>query len=366
MILDFYLMRQMARQFFFGLGLFTVLFFSVDMVAGVARAMVENEASAGLLALYVVYRLPWILVITAPMAVLLACLLAYGELSTQGEYTALRTVGVGFLRVARPGTLFALLVALVTMTLNDRLVPISLRAANEARTALVAGRNSLARNVSHSIVKPGGREQIIYVNEIDPRAREARNMLVLFFEKRRLVREIYAATALWSDQAWQLADVRDSLYDREGRLVQVTSAARARLPADAADLGLQPQQLASHDLTPDEMRLAELAERISRDSGASPAEKARLQILYHHKLALPAACFVFSLLAIPLAIRPHKSTTSVGMGLSLLLILAYYILMTTGITLGEKGILLPVVAAWMPDVVFLLLGAYLSWEASRR
>ena len=87
---------------------------------------------------------------------------------------------------------------------------------------------------------------------------------------------------------------------------------------------------------------------------------------YYQKISLPVTCLVFGAFAIPLSLRPQRTSTSIGFGLSLLLILLYYILMTVGQTLGESGKLAPWLAAWLPNIVFAVVGAYLVFDASRK
>jgi len=92
----------------------------------------------------------------------------------------------------------------------------------------------------------------------------------------------------------------------------------------------------------------------------------RYQVMYHQKLSLPLTCLVFGTFAIPLGIRPHRTSTSIGLGLSLLFILLYYVLMTVGMILGETGTVQPWVAAWFPNLLFGAVGLVLVLEASRK
>ncbi len=92
----------------------------------------------------------------------------------------------------------------------------------------------------------------------------------------------------------------------------------------------------------------------------------RFYVLLYQKSAIPFACLVFGAFAIPLGVRPHRSSRSIGLGLSLLFILIYYVLMTVGSVLGEAGRLNPMFAAWLPNVVFGTAGLFLLVDASRK
>jgi len=81
------------------------------------------------------------------------------------------------------------------------------------------------------------------------------------------------------------------------------------------------------------------------------------RVEWHRRFSLPFACVVFSLIALPLSTQAAWSFRSHGFVVSLSVILVYYLLLTTGETLGKKGVLPPAVALWLPNAV---LGAVAS------
>ncbi|HXE73422.1 MAG TPA: LptF/LptG family permease, partial [Candidatus Nitrosotenuis sp.] len=95
-------------------------------------------------------------------------------------------------------------------------------------------------------------------------------------------------------------------------------------------------------------------------------QRRRYMVNYHQKMALPFACLVFGLLAVPLGTRPHRTTTSIGLGICLVFILAYYVLMTLGTVLGEAGAIDPALGAWLPNAVFGAVGLLLLLATSRK
>ena len=105
-VLDRYILKELLGPFFFGLGAFTILFFAVESLIGVARMMSETDIPFLLVLEYLVCRLPQVMMFTLPMATLLSCLLTFGRLSGESELTALRASGISFLRIAAPALAF--------------------------------------------------------------------------------------------------------------------------------------------------------------------------------------------------------------------------------------------------------------------
>jgi lipopolysaccharide export system permease protein len=91
---------------------------------------------------------------------------------------------------------------------------------------------------------------------------------------------------------------------------------------------------------------------------------------FHKRLALPVAAGVFSLVGFPLAIRAHRGGRSVALAASLVIILTYYLLLTSLENLALRGRLPIALAVWMPNAAFLGLGGVLvaatAWPRRRR
>ena len=75
----------------------------------------------------------------------------------------------------------------------------------------------------------------------------------------------------------------------------------------------------------------------------------------HLRWALAVTPFLFALLGIPLAVRVHRGGRSIGFGLSLLIMVLYYVLVMGGTGIGQRGLWPPWLAVWMGNVI--LLGA---------
>jgi lipopolysaccharide export system permease protein len=102
--------------------------------------------------------------------------------------------------------------------------------------------------------------------------------------------------------------------------------------------------------SPREMTLTELAQAVreAKGSGQSPAAFA-FQI--HQKFANPVAALVFVLVGAPLGIQVRRSGRGASLALSVVIALAYYLLMVAGEGLATQGRMPAAAGAWLPNVV---------------
>jgi lipopolysaccharide export system permease protein len=147
---------------------------------------------------------------------------------------------------------------------------------------------------------------------------------------------------------------------------------RLILQADKAEVPnfqITPESLAMRNKDANDLTAIQVRKLISEliDGGTPPDDKAILDLKtnYYFKFAIPLTPLVFIFIAVPLAIRPQRSTSMLGMGLALLIVLVYYVLFTVGQKLGSVGVLPPVIAAWGPNVLLAAIGGWLMYKRDK-
>ncbi|MFH0766051.1 MAG: LptF/LptG family permease, partial [Calditrichota bacterium] len=86
----------------------------------------------------------------------------------------------------------------------------------------------------------------------------------------------------------------------------------------------------------------------------------------HKKFSIPAACLVFILIGAPLGILAHRGGIGLAGGISLLFFVIYWMFLSNGETLADRGKLSPAIAMWLPNVILALVGFWFLWLARRR
>ena len=113
------------------------------------------------------------------------------------------------------------------------------------------------------------------------------------------------------------------------------------------------------------VRQATKAEFLYRQAGNNK-EARRMRVRIQEKFTLPAACIVFGLIGSSFGVRSiSRSSKSQGFGLSVLMIFGYYLLSFFSSSLGVKGVLNPVLAAWAPVFLSISLSIFLLSKASK-
>ena len=125
-----------------------------------------------------------------------------------------------------------------------------------------------------------------------------------------------------------------------------------------------PAEISRDQKNKEEMTIRELKQHIA----ILKREQVRtsyFEVELHQRLAIPFACFIFSLIGVPLGIQRQRSSSSIGLGISVIVIFIYYAVMSMAMALGQGGSLPPLVAVWIPNVLGIIAGAFFIHQAAK-
>lgn len=359
--LDRFIVSQMGNSFLFGVMVFSLLLVAGDLMFQIANLVIEKGISLGVVIRLFVYKLPEVVVMTLPMASLLSALLTFGRLSSQSEIVALRAAGISFRRIVRPVFLASIIVSLGAMFLNETIVPLSNKAAdNIMRYEVARERPTLLREQVFLRDESGGvLQRVIYISRLRQNLGTMEDIIIQEFDQGVMKRIVSAKRGTWKDGEWWLEEGK-TFEVHEDRSVKLLFAfARQKLP-----LLLDPSEIARTSQKPAEMSAWQLWGHISV-MNKQGADLAPLWVMFHLKLAVPWACVILAVLGASLGVGHQRSGAGIGLAMSVLVVFAYYVVMSFSRSFGEGGYLPPLLAAWFPNILFLAVAVLLAGLADR-
>mgnify|MGYP006275654143 CR=1 FL=1 len=357
-----YVLRELIQPFLFGVFAFTSIFVGSDVLISLAKLMMEYGLAITTTVQLFFLSLPQIIVWTFPMSMLLASLLAFGRLSGDSEITALKAGGVSFVRLVVPVLIVALAISGLTIWLNDTLVPKSTNLYENIVWELKHGETkpSSQKNLRIAPVdgETGKLDFVLTASKFNGETQTLEEVTLQDYENGKVVNIIQAQRAKWLDDKWVFIDGTSYTIGEEGRVPQ-TKFTRMNLKNR---LNRDPDQISRRQKEPEEMNLAQLANHIELLEQEGRNVK-KLKVTYHQRYSIPFACFIFALVGAPLGLQPNRSGSSIGLGLSIIVIFIYYTMMTVGSALGQSGHLTPLVGAWLQNIIFLVVGVLLLYRS---
>jgi LPS export ABC transporter permease LptF/LPS export ABC transporter permease LptG len=300
--------------------------------------------------------LPSVLILTLPVSVLAGIVIGFARMGTDSEVVAMRAAGVGTWTMLWPVLVLGVIVSVATTYLNVKEGP---EAARDLKRAAVQGAlaklDSPVEPRTFTTEIPG---YVIYVRDGD-RVQGSWGRVFIY--------------APQPDNSAQILTARSGRIDSSADKSELvlSDAVKAKIPSVGTDqqsyvverfdqlrLAINTgraallKSLNDDDLSPDEMRWRDL--KVLAYAGNQPANKAAQRTL-HRKLALSISPLVFALIAGAIGLRVRRGGKSVGVLVSLVLVVVYYLTSLLGESLARVGTVSAPVGLWMATAFMLLL-----------
>ena len=314
---------------------------------------------------FTVYILPIILTFTVPWAVMVAVMLVFGRMSADSEITAMRACGVSILQIASPILLITVALTALCLYLQVEIGPPLL---GQSRYML----DEAVMNQPLAIFEPGRQISIentlIYIDD-----REGENgirgvQLYALGSDNTVSQDISAVKGhISTDQENQILIIK--LYDcmvedKSGR----AGAGIERFYSKEMEFNYHYGKQANArkvSSKPKYMRLGDLMGRI-RLTKSLNKDTTELEIELNQRIAFALSPIAFLLIGMPLAIRTNRRETSVGLFLSAILAGVFFLSIILCESLRSFPKLYPQYLLWLPNIVFQLLGAVMTYRISQR
>ncbi|HEV2359395.1 MAG TPA: LptF/LptG family permease [bacterium] len=356
-LLDRLLVIEVGSSFGYALGLFSVLLV-MNHLFYLARLIIGQGIAIRVALVLMAYKIPYFIAFSAPMGVLLATVWGMGRLADHNELAALRVSGVSLRRIAVPIVAAGVVVAAGVLVFNEGVVSLSEDQYRAVMGDVMAHGPELhpIENVFFQAPIPQG-NALYSAHRYDPRSRTLETVTVVYLTPRQPLEVIDADRAIYQ-QGTQWTFRTGHVYVLSaGQMVSTTfDTLQVTVPRAPQDFVLPPKQ-------PSDMSLRELAREIARYRRSGTSVRPFVGEL-NTKVATAVSCVAFALLAVPLSLRPHRSGPSMGFGMSIGILVGYYLVAIPAQLAADGHALSPILAAWLPDLLVGAAGAILLARAA--
>lgn len=357
--IDRYIIGEILAPFLAALAFLFTLLFAMQMLKGI-EVMFGSGVRPFDLARVAGYLAPHFLAMATPVSFLFAVMLAIGRLSEDRETTALAASGISPWSLWVAPVALALVIAAVGIGLGFGPEPRGLSSVRLHVNELI--KRNMAGDVKPGVFYDTLKDITLYAQGVLPDSREFRNVLIA--DER-------------DPEASMLVLARGGLVNPRGGgsmlELLLTNGEIHRASGPGQDYAVVTFQDGALDLQVDEMlrknRFGLPKEELTPGELQQAAAEARaegnhreariFEVARRKRVAAPLASVVFALCAVPLALGRRQRSRGLGAVATLLAYIGYYVLGRAGDVLGEAGRLPPMLAAHLPNLVFLVLGVLL-------
>ncbi len=360
--IDRYILGRYLTTFFFCLLLLTVIVVVVDF-----SEKTDDFVKSGLSAWQIItdYHFGFIPRITAmlfPLFVFISVIFFTSKMASRSEVIAILSSGVSFRRYLMPFIAGGLLLAAVLWLSYRYVVPVANRKWSNFEVKYIDGNSPTAASRSYLQNFYFRIDSNTYagIRFYDTTSKNGNNFFIQQFSKNKLVYNLRSDAISWDTgtRKWKMENVTERWLKGVGEDVKRTASMRATY-------NFVPRDLRRDDYLKDQLPTPELDIFIKKEKLRGSEMLNTLLVERYNRDAIPASVVILTIIGVVLASRRVRGGSGLHLAVGVVISVLYILFSRFAIVFATKGNFTPILAAWLPNILFGLLTIYLYRRAPK-
>lgn len=359
MLLDFYVLKKFFIPFLYSIVGFIAIWFVWDLSSN-APDFIQGHISFGMLLHFYLTQIPQVVVLSLPVAILLAILYAFTQMSRSNEIISMLCSGRSLYRIFLPLVSVGFVFVGVLTYFNYQQAPQAEAIKNQLKDELRSGTKSTTILKNH-LFRNRIDSRTWYLQALDVTHQKAYQLQIIQQDAEgNIVEKWYITNASYTPEThtWLFNDVNHVTVDATGNIVSFDHADQRAIE----NWSESPWRIGSSAMNPNVLGVPELKEYLRHNSDSSKVRLAPFVTHLYYRWSLPWTCFIVIFIAAPLGVIYSRRSILGGISLAVGLFAALLFADNLFLALGKGYRCYPVLAAWGPNVIFFGIGCYLLWS----
>lgn len=354
--LDWYILKKYIGTFFFAISLLIVIIIVFDVSENIDSFMKNQATLKEVVFHYYVPFIPYFINLFIYLFVFISVILFTSKMASHTEIIAMLSSGISFRRFLYPYVLGASMLAIFSFYLGNFLIPKTDTVRRDFKDKYIERLTKSSGSNIHVQIERG---TYVYVGNFDIKKKIAYKFSVEKFENNEMTYKLIADKASFDtiNGSWKLTNyVERSLYPQEtmnrGKTMDTI-------------MKLQPRDLYNIKEEFEEMNLFEIRNHIKNLELKGADNMLPYEIEMHKRIASPVAIIILTVIGVALSSRKVRGGIGLHIGIGIAIAFSYVLFMEFSRVFALSGILSPMLAAWMPNIIFSIIGVYFLAKAPK-
>lgn len=360
--LDWYILKKFLTTFVFTMLLITVIAIVIDTSEKADEFVKSGLSTSQLITHYFFGFIPFIMSMIFPLMVFIATIYFSSKMAGQSEFIAILAGGVRYNRMLRPFIVGALLLAGIFWYASQYWVP----KANEIRTNFqsiyIDPHSSYNGDPyrSNSFYLRVNSETYVGLRYYDTTQKTASSFFLSKIKNNQIYYNLRAEIMKWDTgkKSWLLTSAIEHTNDG---LKETTRM----IPSMHINLNVQPDELKRDEYLKDKYNTPDLKRYIRKEEIRGSEGLNTLKEERYHRDATPFSVIILTMMGAVIATRKVRGGSGFLLAIGLVLAAVFVIMDKFSVTFATKGNFSPMLAAWMPNIIFTFVAGWLYWKAPK-
>ena len=354
--LDWYIIKKFIGTYIYSIALIISISIVIDINENLAKFSEYHAPLKAIVFDYYMNFIPYFANLFSPLFVFIAVIFFTSKLAGNSEIIAMLAAGVSFKRLMRPYMISCILISVVSFYLSGYVIPHS----NVIRQNFESlYKNKKKTTAADNVMLNVGKGTIAYIQHYDNNTKRGYGFSLDKFQDKKLVSHMTAMEIQYdtiSDSKYHWTAQNYKIRKFNGYREQIENGAKR----DTTIL-MEPNDLVYSKGQQETFTNPELSDYISKQIDRGSSNVVQYQVEYHKRIAASLASFILTIIGLSLSAKKRKGGMGMYLGIGLALSFGYIMLQTVSSTFAINANLPPIIAAWIPNIIFAIV-AYFCYK----
>lgn len=356
--LDRYIIRKFLGTYFFAILLIISIAVVFDLTEKIDNFIEKGAPAHAIIFDYYLNFIPYFANLFSPLFVFIAVIFFTSKMAYDTEIIAILSSGVSFKRLMFPYFVAALIIAIFSFFLGGYIIPPANQTRLEFEATYLHKKKDPGMRDIHLQIEPG---LFVYMGKFYGYTNKGTNFTVERFEGTTLKSKLSAKSVNFEkeENRWLLNKyvIKNFIGDNK---IKITEGEKLD-----TTFNMSPSDFKSEHNWFETMTNDDLNKYIDVQTKKGVGSIKPYIIEYYKRLANPFSAFILTLMGVSLASRKVRGGIGLHIGIGLALSFGYILFMTISTTFAINGNMNPILAVWLPNIVFAIIGVYLYIKAPK-
>ncbi|MDD6210776.1 MAG: LptF/LptG family permease [Bacteroidales bacterium] len=354
--IDWYIIKKFIGTYVFAIALIIAISVVFDINEKIDRFLDPQVPLNAIIFDYYLNFIPYFVNLFSPLFTFIAVIFFTSKMADNSEIIAILSSGMSFRRLMVPYMISALLISASTFYLNGYVIPpANIKRLNFQHTYINNKKVTYASNVQAE-VEPG---VVVYFDRYDSDMKRGYRFSMEKFEEKHLKSRL-TAQRIEYDSAYHWILHNYMIRDFNGMKEEISSGS-----IKDTTIHIMPSDFLISKSDGERMTNPELRKYIKRQKDRGIGNITIFELEYAKRFSMAMASFILTTIGVSLSSRKVKGGMGFNIGIGLLLSFSYILFMTVSSTFAISGMMSPVMAVWLPNIIYTLIAVYLYNKAPR-
>ena len=354
---DYYIIKKFLGTFFYAISLLIMIVIIFDLSENIDEFLSKQTPLKAIIFDYYLNFIPYFINLFSYLFTFISVIYFTSQMAGKSEIIAILSSGISYYRMLRPFFISAVFLAMLSFYLANFLIPHT-NQKRRAFTDIYFKKLSKSKDEHiHLQISPG---TFVYMESFNIKSQTGYRFTLEKFSGNKLEQKLTSDRIVYDSIArkWTIQNYTERRIDGTKEMIRTGSKLDTTL-------NLLPEELYIKNENYEEMTFGELQDYIKREKLKGAEEVVSYDMEKHNRIASPFATLIMTLIGVSLSSRKLRGGIGMHLGLGILLTFIYILLMRVTTVFATVGDLPPYLAAWIPNVIFGVIGLGLLKKAPK-